>query len=72
MGLEYVYRKSGGVGSMKHVAAAIYLSFGMLFLFLQGFEGFIGPENMNFIIFLFLMTGALYLYREIRVHFRKK
>ncbi len=64
--------KQGGAGSMKHIAAAIYLSFGMLFLFLQGFDGFIGPENMNFIIFLFLMAGALYLYREIRERFQKK
>ncbi|MCA1060617.1 hypothetical protein LCL96_16905 [Rossellomorea aquimaris] len=57
---------------MKHVAAAIYLSFGMLFLFLQGFEGFARPENMNFLIFLFFMAGLLYLYREIQERFSKK
>lgn len=57
---------------MKHVAAAIYLSFGMLFLFLQGFEGFRRPENMNFLIFLFFMAGLLYLYREFQDRFLKK
>ena len=57
---------------MRHVAAAIYLSFGMLFLFLQGFDGFTMPENMNFLIFLFFMAGILYLYREIQDRFSKK
>jgi hypothetical protein len=57
---------------MKHVAAAIYLSFGMLFLFLQGFEEFAKPENMNFLIFIFFMAGLLYLYREIKDQFTKK
>ncbi|MBN8192827.1 hypothetical protein JI667_11805 [Bacillus sp. NTK074B] len=57
---------------MKHVAAAIYLSFGMLFLFLQGYEGFRRPEIMNFLIFLFFMAGLLYLYREFQDRFLKK
>ncbi|TMU85166.1 hypothetical protein FGG79_14900 [Bacillus sp. BHET2] len=51
---------------MRQVSAAVYLSFGMLFIFLQGFEGFTGPDNMNFIIFLFFMAGGFYLYHDLK------
>ncbi|BCB02668.1 hypothetical protein [Bacillus sp. KH172YL63] len=57
---------------MKQVAAAVYLSFGMLFVFLQGFDGYTAPDNMNFIIFLFFMAGILNVYHEVKTHFENK
>ncbi|RID81380.1 hypothetical protein D1953_20975 [Peribacillus asahii] len=57
---------------MRHVTAAIYISFGFLFYFLQGFDGFIGPDFMEWIIFLFIFVGVMYLFIDLRNFIKKK
>ncbi len=57
---------------MKQVAAAIYISFGLLFVFLQGIEGYVGADHMNFIIFLFFFVGGLYLYQDLKDFIKEK
>ncbi len=46
---------------LKHVTASIYISFGFLFYYLQGFDGFYKSETMYIVIFLFFLTGVVYL-----------
>ncbi|MGG4490943.1 hypothetical protein [Metabacillus idriensis] len=51
---------------MKHIASAIYFSFGFLFYFLQWFGGFYAPPFISFIIFLFFCAGFAYFLSAIR------
>lgn len=57
---------------MKHITASIYISFGFLFYFLSFTNGFIGPDIMEFIIFLLIFVGSMYLFVDLRQLIKKK
>lgn len=56
---------------MKHIAAAIYISFGFLFYILGGFNDLHAPDNMNLVISLFMLAGVAYLIRALGESFGK-
>lgn len=60
-----------GNASMKHIAAAIYLSFAFLFIFLQSFDGYYTTSMTYFIIALFLLLAGVYFIRIVRDLLRK-
>lgn len=57
---------------MRQITADIYLSFGFLFYFLQGFGDFYAPKSIKWVIPLFLITGLFYLFRDIRDRIKDK
>ncbi|MBD1383429.1 hypothetical protein [Metabacillus arenae] len=56
---------------MRHVTASIYISFGFLFYYLSFTDGFIGPDNMEWIILLFIFVGIFYLFIDLRKFIKK-
>ncbi|MGP1909931.1 hypothetical protein ACTSEZ_17300 [Metabacillus sp. JX24] len=57
---------------MRQLIGAVYISFGIFFYLLGGMEGYIGPDNMNWIIFCFVFAGLIYLLLDIRDFIKKK
>ncbi len=55
---------------MKHIAAAIYLSFAFLFIFLQSFEGYYTTSGTYVIIALFFVLAIIYFIRIARDFFK--
>jgi len=64
-------RKKGGL-FVRQITAAIYISFGILFYLLEGFEGFIGPDFMGRLTPLFILVGVIYLSMDFRDFVKKK
>ncbi|MGN5454954.1 MAG: hypothetical protein ACI4XN_03125, partial [Candidatus Kurthia intestinigallinarum] len=55
---------------MKHIAAAIYLSFAFLFIFLQSFDGYYTTSGTYVIIALFFVLASIYFIRIARDFFK--
>lgn len=55
---------------MKHIAAAIYLSFAFLFIFLQSFDGYYTTSGTYVIIALFFVLAGIYFIRIVRDFFK--
>lgn len=57
---------------LRHVTAAIYISFSFLFYFMRGMDGYKGPDIMDFITYLFFFAGVFYLFLDLREYIIKK